>query len=112
MPPTTELRVLQALGRYLKRDPATIPPDALLRDDLGLDSMATIELLYQVEEAFDLQIPDEDLPGLRSVQDVVVYVDGRLSPSPPAIPIKTAKRVASSKPSTKATRPINKKKRR
>lgn len=106
---TTESRVLQALGSYLKRDPATIPVDAMLRDDLGFDSMATIELLYQVEEAFDLQIPDEDLQGLRSVQDVVAYVEGRLSLSPPANPTKSAKSVASPKPSTKTAKPIKKK---
>ncbi|GKS58760.1 hypothetical protein YTPLAS18_22870 [Nitrospira sp.] len=111
MTPTTEARVLQALGNYLKRDPATIPVDAVLRDDLGLDSMATIELLYQVEEAFDLQIPDEDLQGLQSVRDVVAYVNGRLSSSPPANPDKSAKGVTSPRPTTKSTKAVKKKRR-
>ncbi|MGQ0812665.1 MAG: phosphopantetheine-binding protein, partial [Nitrospiraceae bacterium] len=39
-----------------------------------LDSMATIELLYKIEEVFDLTIPDEDLPGLVTVGHVVTYV--------------------------------------
>ncbi|MFO0773761.1 MAG: phosphopantetheine-binding protein [Nitrospiraceae bacterium] len=79
----SEQRVLQALGEYLKREPSTIARDASLRDDLGLDSMATIELLYRVEEAFDLQIPDQDLPGMRTVSDVIAYVDNRLAPASP-----------------------------
>ena len=77
---SVQTRILQALGAYLKRDPNAIPSDAHLRDDLGLDSMATIELLYRVEEAFDLQIPDQDLQGLATVADVVQYVERRLAP--------------------------------
>ena len=78
------LRIRTALGNYLKRDPKIIRPDHHLRDDLGLDSMATIELLYQIEEAFDLQIPDQDLQKLISVGDVIGYVEGRVRPSSPA----------------------------
>lgn len=73
-------KIITALAEYLKRDRATISPDHHLRDDLGLDSMAVIELLYKIEEAFDLQIPDEDLPGLTTVAHVIGYVEGRLEP--------------------------------
>lgn len=90
-------KVLAALGDYLKREPQTIPVQASLRDDLGLDSMATIELLYRVEEAFDFQIPDQDLPGLRTVQDVLAYVETRLSPSTPGPSSVTHKPGASAK---------------
>ncbi len=83
-PAAIHTKVLQALGDYLKRDPGSLSPGASLRDDLGLDSMATIELLYRVEEAFDFQIPDQDLQGLRSVQDVIGYVERRLSPAAPS----------------------------
>jgi len=73
-------KIVAALGEYLKRDPATIEPGHHLRDDLGLDSMAVIELLYKIEEAFDLQIPDQDLVGLSSVGAVIQYVEHRLVP--------------------------------
>ena len=109
MTPTTQMRILRALGDYLKREPATIPVEAELRNDLGLDSMATIELLYRVEEAFDLQIPDEDLPGLRSVQDVVTYVERRLSPSQPPKSSKPVKVKRPTKPSAKASMALKKK---
>ena len=60
-------KIIQALAEYLKRDAGTIKAAHNLRDDLGLDSMAVIELLYKIEETFDLQIPDQDLVGLATV---------------------------------------------
>ena len=73
-------KIVAALGEYLKRDPATIEPGHHLRDDLGLDSMAVIELLYKIEEVFDLQIPDQDLVALSTVSAVAQYVEQRLVP--------------------------------
>jgi acyl carrier protein len=79
------LKIRTALAEYLKRDPAMILITQHLRDDLGLDSMAVIELLYRIEETFDLQIPDQDLVGLTTVGHVVSYVEKRLgkTASPP-----------------------------
>ena len=56
----------------------TIKSGDTLRDDLGLDSLATIELVYQIEEAFDLEIPDNDLPGLVTVANVTPYLEGHV----------------------------------
>ena len=93
--PSTLLKIRTALAEYLKRDPATILTTQHLRDDLGLDSMAVIELLYRIEEAFDLQIPDQDLVGLTNVGHVVSYVEKRLgktaSPAPTKKPAKPSK---------------------
>jgi len=71
------LRVRTALADYLKRDVTTIKPGDALRDDLGLDSLTTIELLYRIEEEFDVEIPDTDLPGLVTVADVTAYLQRR-----------------------------------
>ncbi|MGH7208855.1 MAG: acyl carrier protein [Nitrospiraceae bacterium] len=91
-------RIRTALGDYLKRDPASIEPRHALREDLGLDSMATIELLYQIEDAFDFQIPDQDLQKLLTVADVIGYVEGRLRPSSPArVTGRMAKRLPAKK---------------
>jgi len=79
--PTVTPKIVAALADYLKRDPKTIRPDLHLRDDLGLDSMAVIELLYKLEETFDLQIPDQDLVSLSTVGAVAKYVDQRLAPA-------------------------------
>lgn len=77
-------KIIQALAEYLKRDAATITASHHLRDDLGLDSMAVIELLYKIEEAFNIQIPDQDLVGLTTVSSVAAYVEGRVAPAAPA----------------------------
>jgi acyl carrier protein len=86
MAKTTEVseKIIQALADYLKRDATSIHPDHHLRDDLGLDSMAVIEMLYRIEEVFNLQIPDQDLAGLTNVGQVIAYVQGRVAPSPTA----------------------------
>ena len=73
-------KIIQALADYLKRDADSIKPSYHLRDDLGLDSMAVIELLYKIEETFNLQIPDQDLVGLTTVGAVSRYVEQRLAP--------------------------------
>jgi acyl carrier protein len=84
-------RIRTALAEYLKRDTSSVALSHSLRDDLGLDSMATIELLFRIEEAFDIQIPDEDLRGLATVADVSAYVEKRLQKTAPSAPRPQAK---------------------
>jgi acyl carrier protein len=95
---TIAVKIRTALGEYLKRDPVTITAQDHLRDDLGLDSMAVIELLYRIEDVFDIQIPDQDLVDLTKVGDVIVYVEKRLGTAPTVV-AKT-----SSKPKSKKRR--------
>jgi len=88
-------KIVQALADYLRRDAGSIQPSYHLRDDLGLDSMAVIELLYKIEETFNLQIPDQDLVGLTTVGSVARYVEQRLAPpeqmTAPAVKKRLAK---------------------
>ena len=77
--PALAERIQAALAEHLGRDRATIQPSLKLRDDLGLDSVATVELLFEIEEEFDLQIPDEDLVQLSTVQHVIDYVGRKLA---------------------------------
>ncbi len=93
-------RIRAELAAYLKRDVRSVGVEDSLRDDLGLDSMAIIELLYRIEEAFDLQIPDEDLQALVTVENVVMYVEGRVQP-PRSVP---ARKPASRPPASKKRR--------
>lgn len=97
-------KIIQALAEYLKRDAASIQPTHHLREDLGLDSMAVIEMLYRIEEVFNLQIPDQDLVGLTTVGHVITYVQGRVSPAPARSAAKSAAKTpvkAAAKPATK-----------
>ncbi len=90
MPPESEIsaRIRAALADHVKRDVKTIEPRHALRDDLGIDSLATIELLFDIEEAFDLQIPDQDLRTLVTVGDVIAYVEAKTAPSKRPAPKK------------------------
>ena len=105
--PAITAKIIQALASYLKRDPASITEAHHLRDDLGLDSVAIIELLFEIEERFKLQIPDQDLPGLSTVGTVAAYVQRRLAESKTEStpkPVTTASKSKSAKPiKTKAT---------
>ena len=87
---TVTQQIIQSLATYLKRDAATITESHHLRDDLGLDSVAVIELLFEIEDRFKIQIPDQDLVGLSTVGSVAAYVQERLA-SPKAAPKAPAK---------------------
>jgi acyl carrier protein len=94
MPAETDIaiRVRTALANYLKRDVKTIKLSDALRNDLGLDSMATIELLYEIEDAFDVQIPDQDLATLVTVGNVTAYIEGKVAPAQPTAAKPPARR--------------------
>jgi acyl carrier protein len=96
--PAITSKIVQALATYLKRDPASITESHHLRDDLGLDSVAIIELLFEIEERFKLQIPDQDLPGLSTVGTVAAYVQRRLAE------LKTESKPESAKPVSAASK--------
>jgi len=54
-----------------------ITMEASFIDDLGADSLDTVELIMKMEEEFDIEIPDEDAEKLRSVGDVVRYLEAK-----------------------------------
>lgn len=72
--------------------------------------MAVIEMLYRIEEVFNLQIPDQDLMGLTTVGHVIDYVQGRVAPAPAKAaakgaakpPAKPAAKKPAAKPSPKS----------
>ena len=71
-------RIRAALAEHLKRDVSKVQLQDDLRKDLGLDSLAMIELLFKIEEAFDLEIPNDDLSQITTVGDVINYVEQRV----------------------------------
>ena len=56
-----------------------ITMEAKFIDDLGADSLDTVELIMQFEEEFGIEIPDEDAEGLLSVGQAVEYIDQKLN---------------------------------
>jgi acyl carrier protein len=80
---TVAIQIRTALAQHLKRDVDKVRPEHRLREDLGLDSLAMIELLFKIEEHFDLEIPNEDLSRITTVADVTAYVEEKLGASTP-----------------------------
>ncbi len=72
-----EDKVKQIIVEQLGVDEAEVTPNASFVDDLGADSLDTVELVMAFEEAFDLEIPDEDAEKIRTVQDAVQYISAR-----------------------------------
>ena len=52
-----------------------IQPDKSFIDDLDIDSLSMVEIVYALQEAFNIDIPDEDVKGLSTVADAVDYVE-------------------------------------
>ncbi|HJT19424.1 MAG TPA: phosphopantetheine-binding protein [Nitrospira sp.] len=72
-------QILSSLSKRLKLDVSKIQPQHSLRYDLGLDSADSIELVFALEEMFDLEVSDQDFRKLTTVSEVIAYVEGRLS---------------------------------
>jgi acyl carrier protein len=56
-------------------DPAAVTPEKSFVEDLGVDSLSMVEIIYAVEDAFDISIPEEDSKNLITIGDAVAYVD-------------------------------------
>ena len=64
------------LGRgKSKVDEAEVTPGASFQEDLGADSLDVVELVMQFEEAFDMEIPDEDAEKITRVKEAVEYIE-------------------------------------
>ncbi len=71
---TVEEKVKQIIVDQLGVDQAEVTPVASFTDDLGADSLDRVELIMAMEEAFDVEIPDEDAEKIVTVQDAVAYI--------------------------------------
>ncbi|HWS18744.1 MAG TPA: acyl carrier protein [Candidatus Elarobacter sp.] len=70
-----EDKVKQIIVEQLGVDEGEVTPNASFVDDLGADSLDTVELVMAFEEAFDIEIPDEDAEKIRTVKDAVEYIE-------------------------------------
>src|SRR5207247_715902 len=73
--PSVEERVKQIIVEQLGVDEGEVTPTASFVDDLGADSLDTVELVMAFEEAFDIEIPDEDAEKIRTVKDAIEYIE-------------------------------------
>lgn len=69
-----EERIKKIIVEQLGVGPEKIVPDADFVDDLGADSLDTVELVMALEEEFKFEMPDEDAEKIHTVQDAVDYI--------------------------------------
>jgi acyl carrier protein len=67
-------KVREIVARELSVDLDQVTPDASFMDDLGADSLDTVELVMAFEDAFGVEIADEDAEKIRTVRDAIEYV--------------------------------------
>ena len=71
-----EEKVKQIVAEQLGVDEGQVTETASFMDDLGADSLDTVELVMALEEEFDIEISDEDAEKIQTVKDAITYVKG------------------------------------
>ena len=72
-------QVYEIIQRKLSVNPEQITPEASFTEDLGADSLDTVELVMALEEEFETEIPDEEAEKITTVQQAIDFVTARQS---------------------------------
>ena len=75
---TVEQRVKKIVAEQLGVNDVDIKPESTFVDDLGSDSLDTVELVMALEEEFECEIPDEEAEKITSVQQAIDYINAHL----------------------------------
>jgi len=70
-------KIKEVVVDQLGVDAEQVTPAANFVDDLGADSLDTVELIMAFEEEFDVEIPDTDAEKIKTVQDVINYIESK-----------------------------------
>lgn len=73
-----EEKVIEAVAKVAKRKPVEVRLETSF-EDLGMDSLDKITLLFELEQAFDISIPETEVQGVETVGDIVTRLGPRLS---------------------------------
>ena len=73
-----EQKIRDIIVEQLGVAPEKVSPDASFVDDLGADSLDQVELIMAIEEAFEIEIPDEDAEKMERVKDAIEYLKTHL----------------------------------
>lgn len=72
-----EQKVIEILSKQLRVDKSKITAKTNIAADLGADSLDLVEILMSLEEEFNISIPDEAIPGIVTVGDLVKYIESK-----------------------------------
>ena len=70
-------KIREIVVEQLGVDAEQVVPGANFVEDLGADSLDTVELIMAFEEEFDVEIPDTDAEKIKTVQDVIDYIESK-----------------------------------
>ena len=70
-------KIREIVVEQLGVDAEQVTPEANFVEDLGADSLDTVELIMAFEEEFDVEIPDTDAENIKTVQDVMDYIESK-----------------------------------
>ena len=73
-----ETKIKQIIAEKLGVSEEKVTPQASFVDDLGADSLDQVELIMAFEDAFDIEIPDEDAEKLRTVKQAMDYLESKI----------------------------------
>lgn len=74
-------KITEIIVEQLGVKPEEVIPEASFVDDLGADSLDTVELVMALEEEFGVEIPDEDAEKIQTVGDAIKYIDEKAGSS-------------------------------
>ena len=72
-------KLREIIRKYTRFKEAVITGDTVIQNDLGLNSFEFVELICEVEEKFDVEIPDRSLDGFKTVKDVIDFLEGAIN---------------------------------
>jgi len=75
----TDEKVKEIIAKQLGVNASEVTPEASFVEDLGADSLDTVELVMAFEETFNIEIPDEDAEKITKVKDAIEYIKNKQS---------------------------------
>lgn len=72
---SVEKKVREIIAEQLVKDVSEVTPNKTFIDDLGADSLDIVEMVMEMEEEFEIEIPDEDAEKIKTVQDAIAYIE-------------------------------------
>ena len=71
-------KIKEILAEQLDADPEEMTMDTNIAEDLEADSLDVVELLMSIEDEFEVEIPDEEIENLKTIGDVVEYIQNNM----------------------------------